>query len=239
MATLPDDPRIRRGLEAQFARRGELIADGERSIGWKIAFGAPAARERLNLEIPLIGFLLRRGLVLSGAEVSLVGWQKPVAEPEVAIHMVRDVAPGADRDTVKAAIGGIGPAIELADFQFPPEQIERLLANNVFQRHVILGPRDDTRNGCRLDGLTARLKRNGTEVATTTDIEASTGDLVDLVRHVANLLGEFGEKLHAGEFIISGSVLPPVHLEPSDREVLFELDPVGAASARFKPGWKK
>jgi len=226
------DPRIARGMTAQLARRRERLAAGETALGWKVGFGAPAAMEKLGIRAPLVGFLTARALLPSGASISLAGWTKPVAEPEIAVHLGKDLPAGADRDAVKAAIAGLAPAIELADVDHPPDDVERILAGNIYQRNVILGPRDLSRAGGVLGGLLGRVSRNGTEIATTSDPQAMTGGLTGLVRYVADVLAAFGETLRAGEVIITGSIVPPLSVAPGD-DVVFELLPVGAVSVRF------
>jgi 2-keto-4-pentenoate hydratase len=177
---------------------------------------------------------MRTALVPSGGSVSFGGWKKPVAEPEIAVHMGRDLAAGADRDTVKAAIAGLGPAIELADLDPLPEDIETVLKGNIFQRHVVLGENDRTRAGGKLDGLTCRVIRRGAEAARTTDPQANIGELIAIVQHVANLLPQFGEKLSAGDVIITGSTVPPLFIDPDEVEIGFALDPIGELSVRFE-----
>jgi 2-keto-4-pentenoate hydratase len=233
MSKFREDSRVDKGLKAQLERRRELIAAGARAIGWKVGFGAPAMLERLKLDAPLTGFLLESGLVRSDDTVSLAGWVKPVAEPEIAVHLGRDLAAGASEADVRAAIAAIGPAIELADLDPPPDDIEAALAGNIYQRHVVLGQKDTGRAGARLDGLTARVRRNGRQVAETADLEANTGRIIFIVGHVANVLAHFGEGLKAGEVVICGSVVPPFFLEATDTEIAYDLDPVGGVSVRF------
>ncbi len=226
------DPRIARGMQMQLSRRREHLARGEQPLGWKVGFGAPAAMEKLAIKAPLIGFLTDRALVASGATLSLANWKKPLAEPEIAVHMGSDLPADAGRDAARRAIKGIGPAIELADLDHPPDDVERILAGNIYQRNVILGPCDTSRAGCVLDGLTGRIQRNGTEAARTSDPQANTGDLIDIVRHVADVLAAFGEQLRAGQIIITGSIVPPLWVEAGE-EVRFRLDPIGSVSVRF------
>ena len=230
-----DDPRIRRGMEAQLKTLRARRAAGEQSIGWKVGFGAPAIMQQLGISAPLVGFLTDRARVESGATVSLAGWNKPVFEPEIAVHMGADLRAGGDREAAKGAIAGIGPAIELADLERPPQPdtLDVILADNIYQRHVVVGPCDRSRVGARVDGLTGRIFRRGAEVAKTTELTANTGDPVGLVRHVADLLAAFGEQLKAGHFIITGSVVPPLFLGPADDSARYELDPIGSLSVRF------
>jgi 2-keto-4-pentenoate hydratase len=229
----PDDPRIARGMQAQLAKRRARIAAGEQPLGWKVGFGAPAAMAKFGITAPLVGFLMRTALVPSSTPASLAGWTKPVAEPEIAVHMARDLAGGASEAATKAAIAALGPAIELADLEFPPEDVEQILAANIYQRHVILGAFDPEYAGGRTDGLLCRVMRRGAECARTDDPQAATGAIVGIVRHVANVLAAFGERLKAGEVIITGSTVPPLFLEPDEESVAFALDPVGEVSVRF------
>jgi 2-keto-4-pentenoate hydratase len=227
------DDRVARGMRAQLALRRRAIADGARPIGWKVGFGAPAALAKLALSAPLIGFMLDRNVAASGATVPLAGWVKPAAEPEIAVEMGVDLPGGGSRAAAADAIAAIGPAIELADVTFAPDDVETILAGNIFHRHVLLGPRDRTRKGGRVDGLHARVTRNGTAHADTTELEQNTGKLVDIVRHVADVLAACGERLKAGDVIIAGSVIAPIFLSPEDRALDYALDPIGSVAVRF------
>lgn len=205
-------------MRAQLAlRRGRLEA-GDAALGWKLGFGSPGALEKLGTSGPLSGFLLRSALVASGGTVSVAGWTAPVAEPEVAVHLGRDLAPGAGRGEAAAAIAGVGPAVEVADVDRPPDDVEAILAGNVYQRAVVLGPVRAWPGGLR--GLEATVLRDGSEVARTGDPEALTGDTLDLLVHLAALLGAFGEALSMGDVVITGSVVPPLAVEAPEELAL-------------------
>jgi 2-keto-4-pentenoate hydratase len=176
---------------------------------------------------------MKSGLVEPGATVSLAGWTKPLAEPEVAVHIGEDLAGDADEATVVAAISGLSTAIELADLTTPPDDIGTILGNNIFQRHVVLGPIDRARKGGSCAGLATRVMRNGKEAASQAEIEANTGKLVPIVRHVASVLAACGKGLKAGEFIIAGSITAPFFLEADDRELVHHVDGLGEVSVRF------
>jgi 2-keto-4-pentenoate hydratase len=231
---LSDDPRIVRGMQAQAKMRQRRLGGGDRLIGWKVGFGAPALLERFKISGPLVGFLAQGARVQSGGSVSFAGWSKPVLEPEIAVHIGRDVPAGADRATAAAAIAGISPAIEIVDFDEPPDDPERILGHNIYQRHVVLGAPGPARAGSASDGLTCRIIRRGAESARTTDPQANTGEWITIVQHVANMLAAFGGGLKAGEFIITGSVVPPLTVERDEEGVAFEVDPIGGVSIHFR-----
>jgi len=140
------DERIIAGLRDQLAMRDELLRTGERQIGWKVGFAAPAALDKLGTDRPLVGFLLESALLPDGASVPIGGWTAPALEPEIAVHLGRDVPIEATWDQVRDAIAGLSAAIELADVTPPPEDPRAILAGNIFQRHVMLGPVDESRS---------------------------------------------------------------------------------------------
>jgi len=220
-----DDPRVQRGMKAQLGMREQRLLAGAKPLGWKVGFGAPAAKARLGISAPLIGFMTDRSLVQSGAATSLSGWSNPVAEPEVAVYIGRDLAAGADRATASAAIAALGPAIEVVDVYQPPDDPEAVLSGNIYHRHVLLGSRDADRAAGKLDGLAGRVMRNGNEFANITDLQANTGDILDIVRHVASMLAAFGERLRVDDVIICGSVVPPIPIEPRAGTIGFGLEP--------------
>ena len=208
------------------------LSAGAKLVGWKVGFGAPAALDKLRIAAPLVGFLLDTGLLPAGATVPLAGWHKPVAEPEIAVHLGRDLPAGADDATARAAIAALGPAIELADADGPMDDVEAILAGDIFQRHVIVGRHDPARAGARLDGLSGRVDRSGEAVAVPADLQANTGDLIAIVRQVAAVAAQFADGLRAGQFIIAGAVTPPLFVAPGD-SVTLELAPVGTVSVAF------
>jgi 2-keto-4-pentenoate hydratase len=147
--------------------------------------------------------------------------------------MAKDLTAGASADEAHSAVQEILPAIELADFDPPPttDNLDAVLAADIYHRHVILG--SDARAGGSVAGLTSRLIRRGAEAASTGDPEALTGRLADIVAHVANTLAAYGERLSAGDVIITGSITPPIMLERDETGLTHALDPVGAVSVNF------
>ena len=227
-----DDPRILRGMERQLKLRQDRLNAGEKSIGWKVGFGAPLSMQKFRLTRPLVGFLTDKVLLPSSSFVSIADWTKPAMEPEVAVHMGMDLHAGADPGTTRNAIASLGPAIEIADIHFAPEDVEKILADNIFNRYVIFGKTDSSNAGDLLDGLVGHVSHNGEELPPVTDLQALTGDMIELVMHVANTLSFFGETLHAGDVIITGSILPPLSVVVKD-SVSYALEPIDSLSVNF------
>lgn len=228
-----EHPLIKKGMPLQLAKRRARIAAGDTPLGWKVGLGAPALMHKVGIAAPIVGFLMQSTQIKSGGSVSLKGYVRPVAEPEIAVRMAATPAPGASADAVRAAIREIMPAIEIADMDpVPtPDNLDAVLDGDVFQRHVVLG--EAPRAGGSLEGLTSRVTRRGALINTTTDPEALTGKAVDIVAHVAATLAAYGETLLPGDIIITGSITPPQMLEADDTAFVHALDPVGEVSIRF------
>jgi 2-keto-4-pentenoate hydratase len=228
-----EDPRVKRGMETQLAERRQRLASGEKPLGWKLGFGAPSAMARLGTSAPLSGYLLQSALVPSGGLVDVKGWTQPVAEPEIGVRLGADLAPGSNTAAALAAIASLTVAIELADINLAttPETAEAVLAGNIFQRRVVLS--DNSRSGGDTTGLLSRTYRRGKLAGETDKPEALTGKVSDLLVHLADMLGAFGEKLKAGEIVICGSTVSPPLIEADETEFTHAIEPIGEASVRF------
>jgi 2-oxopent-4-enoate/cis-2-oxohex-4-enoate hydratase len=191
-----DIPAVVAGMEQLLARRAELIATGATPIGWKLAFGTEVAMSKVGTTGPVVGFLTDATLIPPGGECSIDGWAVPKLEPEIAIHL----GPGGE------GVAGVSAAIELADAERPPTEIEAVLAGDIYHRAVVLD-RDATPIPLA-HPITARIERDGEEYAITADAEAEVGRIEELAAWTVDYLRHFGVETAAGEVVISGSVVP-------------------------------
>jgi 2-keto-4-pentenoate hydratase len=221
------------GMRAQLDQRAGRIAAGARHLGWKAGFGAAAAIAKFDLPGPLMGHMLQDARVASDETVSVSGWRKPVAEPEIAAWIGADLPDGTDKDAVRHAISALGPAIELADLDPPPDDVTTILAGNIFHRRVILGQADPSRAGASLGGVSGLITRKGAALPAVSALEANTGRIVDIVAHLATTLAACGERMKAGDVVICGSIVPPLFLDADDNEIVYRLDPIGEVSIRL------
>jgi 2-keto-4-pentenoate hydratase len=228
-----EDARVQRGMTAQLAKRRKRIAAGEKPLGWKMGFGAPTAMKKLDIDAPLIGYLMHGALLQSGATVNVTGWTQLVVEPEIGARLVGDIGRGSTPATARSAIASLEPVIELADLNLAAtaENIDVVLSGDIYQRHVMLG--SWRRDGGDTTGLVSRVTRRGKLADETSDPQALTGKIPELLVHLADTLDAFGEKLRGGDLVICGSTVPPALIEPDELEYFYELSPIGAVSAHF------
>jgi len=105
------------------------------------------------------------------------------------------------------------------------------VAGNVFHRAVAFGPSTPAPPGAWLEGLSARIVRNGVQTEAL-DAAAAAGDLIEIVRFVADTLAACGERLRAGDRIIAGSLGRLVLVEPGD-VVRADLGRLGSVMLRL------
>jgi 2-keto-4-pentenoate hydratase len=200
------DPRIAAGTARMLALRAAAVSAGAAPLGWKLGFGSPAALAAFGTDRPLVGFLTRDRLLASGSSVSVAGWARPLLEAEVAVHLGRSMSASATASEALGAVVGWSVAIELADLDAPPTDIELVLAGNIFHRHVLLGPAVSSLPS----DLSFSVLRDGVSVASTATPLELTGSLGAILASTASTLAACGASLAAGEVVITGSVVPPI-----------------------------
>jgi 2-keto-4-pentenoate hydratase len=196
-------------------RLREILAQGAEPVGWKVGFNVSAAQEKLGIDAPLAGFLTTDGLLEDGAEFSLD--EGPVViESEVAVEI------GDDGRSIVALM----PALEVADPPDLDQDVETILAGNIFHRAVAFGPRVET------DAPGAgRVLVNG-EVEHVMAPSDTGGHLEDMVEAVRRRLAAVDEDIGPGMRIITGILAPPHVAHPGDT-VRLELDALGGVELRF------
>ena len=216
---MSEDERVTRGMKSQLADRRRALARDDRGLGWKLGFGTPAAMKKLGIDAPLVGYLLESGRLESGAVVDISNWGNPRLEPEIVARVGED-----------GGIAAIGAAIELIDLDPGEGDPEAILAADIFQRHVLLGP---VTEGASVAEVSLRLSVNGEQVATADDVTEATGDLDGLVAHVAKTLKAAGASLERGDMVICGSIVTALEIAPGD-EVEVGLEPLGSLAVSFE-----
>jgi len=113
------------------------------------------------------------------------------------------------------------------DIDLPFEDLEAILAGNVFHRAVMLGPATGETS---VDGITATVTKDGEpigEVPAADVIRDVVGSPPEVIRYVADFLEPHGASLEPGHVIIAGSLTAPVPVEPGD-SFQVDLRPLGA-----------
>jgi 2-keto-4-pentenoate hydratase len=208
------DERVLAGTRAHLDHWRGLLAGGAERVGWKIGLNVPAVQERLRIDGAVVGHLTSATMAESASAHAIGDASQAVVEPEIAVEVGRD-----------GAVAALGAAIEVVDISLPFEDVEAILARNVFHRAFLLGPREGLGAPAKVEAV---VSVNGEERARAS---AST-EMTATVALVAESLAAAGERLEPGDVIIAGSVTVPVPVQPGDA-VTVDLEPLGRLTADF------
>ncbi len=200
------DLTLEQAYAIQGALRTALVAKGEKVIGWKLGFTAPAGQAAMGLKEPASGFLLS-GQYASGAEVSMSRFAGLCVEVEVALRLrTKLVGPGVTADSAALAVEGALPAFELPDFLFAgkPRGVD-IVADDVHANAIVLGSPLTPLRGFDLAVEGVVYEHNGAIVGTHTAAEVM-GNPLNALAWLANHLETRGLELKAGDIIITGSI---------------------------------
>lgn len=206
---------VERGTAAMLVRRREILAQGAEPTGWKVGFNVHVAQQKLGIDGPLAGFLTTDSVLEDGTELSLDDGPL-IVESEVAVEL------GEDARSIVALL----PALEIADPPDLDQDVETILACNIFHRGVAFGPRVETH-----EPGGARILVNG-ELEHEVGPAETVAHLEAMVEAVARRLADAGEDLVAGQRIITGVLAPPHAARPGDR-VRLELAGLGGVELGF------
>jgi 2-keto-4-pentenoate hydratase len=206
------------GYAIQRAFTELLVADGEIITGYKAGLTSAAMQNMFGVDSPDYGPVMASTIRADGATVSLDDFIAPKVEAEVVFRLAAPLAgPGVTLTQARAAIGAAMAGLEIVDSRIENWRIR--LADTiadlgstgaaVFGRAVTPSPEVDY----RLAGMV--FSRNGDLIATGAGA-AALGDPVAVVAWLANVLGEHGIGLEAGQVIMTGALHAAVPLAPGD-----------------------
>jgi len=190
---------------------------GARRVGWKVGLTAVAIQQQFGVHEPVFGCLLADGRLDSGHVFRRDELIEPGFENELCIVMGRDLAPGATPADVAAAVGRVHPAFEIIETRGDlTRQLALALADNAQQKAFVIGPAVERAALPALDAVTVSVRINGAEVATA-DGSAVLGHPYNSIAWLAGKLAQFGERVKAGDTIMSGSFTRQFPLSAGDR----------------------
>jgi 2-keto-4-pentenoate hydratase len=193
------------------------VQHGARHVGRKIGATSRAIQELFSIDTPDYGHIFDDMVAEDGA-VDRDRLIQPMVEPELAFILDRDLrGPGVTRSDVLGATRTVIPCLEVIDSRITDWQIAFVdtVADNGSSARCVFGeavPFD----GRDLASVEAVMSRNGDVVGRATGV-AVLGHPAESVAWLANVLGDLGSGLRAGEYVLSGSFMTAVRGERGDR----------------------
>ncbi len=216
------------------------LAEGRRVIGWKIGLTSKAMQYALNIDIPDSGILFDDMLFESGATVPAGRFIQPRIEAEIAFVMKSAIG-GADvtREDVVAATDYVAPSIEILDTRILRKDAETgatrtvcdTISDNAANAGVVLGTARHGVDAFDLRWIGAITSRN--EEVEETGLGAGVlNDPVESVVWLARRMAQYGQRIEAGQIILSGSFIRPVEC-PSGADILADFGAFGSVKIAF------
>lgn len=216
------------------------IADGRRVTGWKIGLTSKAMQLALNINIPDSGVLLNTMAFDTAETVPKDRFIEPRIEAEIAFVMKHDLqGANVSRADVIAATEYITPSLEILDtriLRLDPETgrartVLDTISDNAANAGIVLGSERH-----RLDAIDPRWV--GAIVAKNDAVEETglgagvLNDPIESVCWLARRMDHYGDKISAGDIVLSGSFIRPIEAEPGSR---FHADfgPFGVVEINF------
>jgi 2-keto-4-pentenoate hydratase len=190
---------------------------GDKRIGWKVGLTSRAIQQQFQVHEPVFGCLLADGKLASGHAFRAEELIAPGFENELCIVMGADLASTATPADVAAAVARVHPAFEIIETRGDlTRQLALALADNAQQKAFVLGSAVEHATLPELDQVTVSVRINGSEVATG-EGSAVLGHPYNSVAWLAAKLAQFGERVKAGDWIMSGSFTRQFPLSKGDR----------------------
>ncbi|OAN77868.1 2-oxo-hepta-3-ene-1,7-dioic acid hydratase [Sulfitobacter sp. EhC04] len=198
------------------------LAAGRAVIGWKIGLTSKAMQQALGIDIPDSGILFDDMLFADGALVPEGRFIQPRVEAEIAFVM-KSALCGADvtRAEVLAATDYVAPSLEILDTRVQrkdpatgaPRIIFDTISDNAANAGIVLGTARHAPDTVDLRWIGAIVSCNG--AVEETGLGAGVlNDPVESVVWLARRMAQYGQKIEAGQVILSGSFIRPVECPP-------------------------
>jgi 2-keto-4-pentenoate hydratase len=194
------------------------LAQGERQAGWKVGLTADAMREMFGGKEPVFGYLLESGSVASGHTFRLAELRSPMVENELLVTMGQDLAgPNARPEDARRAIATVAPAFEIVEMRGADMRADLPLAitDNVAQRAFVHAAPVPLPPALDFGEVRAVVSVNGEVKATPLGREAIDNQL-RTIAWLANALHRFGQRLQAGQRVMTGSFTKPMPVDAGD-----------------------
>ncbi len=176
-------------------------------VGYKVGLTSPRMQAMCKIDRPIAGVILGDRLHRSGVVLEAARYGRAGLEFELAARLGRDLDGdlAADPAAVAGAIDAVCPAVEIVDDRhcdYAMLDVLSLVADNSWNAGVVLGDWRSPPAG--LDGLEGVVSVNGKNDDRGTGRDV-LGHPYNSVAWVAQHLARTGERLRAGEIVMTGN----------------------------------
>jgi 2-oxo-3-hexenedioate decarboxylase len=221
-------------FDIQWEIRRRKEARGNKIVGMKMGLTSWAKMKQMGVENPCYGFLADYFSVPDGGEIKFDELIHPKIEAELAFVTKKALkGPGVHIADVLAATDFVMPAVEVIDSRYKDFKfdLKSVIADNSSSTRFVTGGRMKPASELDLKNLGVVMEVNG-EVVEVGAGAAVLGHPAASVAMLANMLGERGEELPAGSFVMIGAITAAVPVKKGDNFTVRYQD-LGTLSGKF------
>jgi 2-keto-4-pentenoate hydratase len=235
-AFLPQGAAISDAYDVQDRYVALLRAEQGEAAGYKVGLTSKAMQTFCGIDHPIGGVVLARRVHRSGATIRRADYGRLGLEFEVAVRIKSDV-PASTTPLTPTAIGshieGVGAAIEVVDDRaadYSHLDVRSLVADNSWNAGIVVS--SFVPAWPDLVSALGRATKDGTPVG-----EGRGGDILghpfNSVAWLAAQLAGRGERLKAGQIVMTGSVMKTV-FPTDDASYRFDLEGLGTVEVHVR-----
>ena len=220
--------------DIQWTARAAKEARGTKIIGMKMGLTSQAKMKQMGVENPCYGYLADYFAYGDGAEIPIDELIHPKVEAEIAFILKDDLSgPGCHIGDVLSATDFVMPAVEIIDSRYKDFKfdLKSVIADNSSSSRYVSGGRARKVDDLDLKTLGVVMEING-EVVQLGAGAAVLGHPATAIAMLANMMGERGEVLKAGTYILSGAITAAMSVKKGDN-VTVKFQDLGSLSMKF------
>ncbi len=205
----------------QSAQMAQKLAAGRKIIGWKIGLTSKVMQDALGIDTPDSGVLYDDMLFQTGGTVPAGRFIQPRVEAEIAFVMKAPLDGDVTRDDVLAATETVVPSLEILDTRIlrvdpdtgQPRVIFDTVSDNAANAGIVLGAERHAPDAHDLRWTGAIVRKNDEVVATGLGAAVLDDPVMGIV-WLARRMHQYGQRIEAGQVILSGSFIAPIECPP-------------------------
>ncbi|MCB1429736.1 MAG: 2-oxo-hepta-3-ene-1,7-dioic acid hydratase [Nitratireductor sp.] len=223
----------------QSAQMAQKLAAGRKIIGWKIGLTSKVMQDALGIDTPDSGVLYDDMLFTTGDTVPVGRFIQPRIEAEIAFLMKAPLHGEVTRADVLAATGAVMPSLEILDTRIlrtdpatgQPRRIFDTVSDNAANAGIVLGDARHAPDAFDLRWTGAIVRKNSEVVATGLGAAVLDDPVMGIV-WLARRMHQYGQRIEAGQVILSGSFIAPLEC-PSGTVIDADFGAFGHVSISF------
>ena len=221
-------------FDIQWEIRRRKEARGHKIVGMKMGLTSWAKMAQMGVEQPCYGFLADYFAVPDGGEIKIDELIHPKIEAELAFVTKTPLkGPGVHIADVLRATDFVMPAVEIIDSRYKDFKfdLKSVIADNSSSSRFVAGGTMAKAEDLDLKNIGVVMELNG-EVVQVGAGAAVLGHPASSVAMLANMLGERGEEIPAGTYIMIGAITAAVQVNKGDSFTVRYQD-LGSVSVKF------